>query len=119
MSDLKVKRIVVNIEASTLKSATSFYVDIFGLELLMDHGWIQTYGSIEQMSVQISIATEGGAGTAVPDLSIEVDDIEAALRKVIDANIPIEYGPKSEPWGVRRFYLRDPFGKLINVMQHQ
>jgi catechol 2,3-dioxygenase-like lactoylglutathione lyase family enzyme len=116
---LKVKRIVSNIEASTLEKAASFYTDIFGLELLMDHGWIRTYGSNQEMSVQISFATEGGAGTSVPDLSIEVDDIETALEKVSDANIPIEYGPENEPWGVRRFYIRDPFGKLINVLQHE
>jgi len=85
----------------------------------MDHGWIRTYGSNQEMSVQISFATEGGAGTSVPDLSIEVDDIETALEKVSDANIPIEYGPENEPWGVRRFYIRDPFGKLINVLQHE
>lgn len=23
-----------------------------------------------------------------------------------------------EPWAVRRFYVRDPFGKLINVLAH-
>ena len=118
-AELKVKRIVSNIEASTLEKAASFYTDIFGLELLMDHGWIRTYGSNQEMSVQISFATEGGAGTSVPDLSIEVDDIETALEKVSDANIPIEYGPENEPWGVRRFYIRDPFGKLINVLQHE
>ncbi|MGH9974275.1 MAG: glyoxalase, partial [Nitrososphaeraceae archaeon] len=31
----------------------------------------------------------------------------------------IEYGPESEPWGVRRFYIHDPFGKLIKILQHQ
>lgn len=116
---MKVKRIVSNIEVSTLDKTANFYTDIFGLELLMDHGWIRTYGSNEVMSVQISFATEGGSGTSVPDLSIEVDDIETVLEKVKDANIPIEYGPENEPWGVRRFYVRDPFGKLINVLQHE
>ena len=119
VTDLKVKRIVSNIEASILENAASFYADIFGLELLMDHGWIRTYGSNEEMSVQISFATEGGSGTSVPDLSIEVDDLETALEKVRDANISIEYAPENEPWGVRRFYIRDPFGKLINVLQHE
>jgi catechol 2,3-dioxygenase-like lactoylglutathione lyase family enzyme len=55
----------------------------------------------------------------VPDLSIEVDDVEVALRRVRQAGLPVEYGPKSEPWGVRRFYVRDPLGKLVNVMQHE
>jgi catechol 2,3-dioxygenase-like lactoylglutathione lyase family enzyme len=71
------------------------------------------------MTVQISIASEGGSGTPVPDLSIEVDNIETALTRVKKADIPIEYGPKSEPWGVRRFFVRDPFGKLINLLQHE
>ena len=116
---MKVKRIVANFEASTLENATRFYSEIFGLELLMDQGWIRTYGSNEEMKVQISFATEGGCGTPVPDLSVEVDDIEMALEKVRDANITIEYGPVIKPWGVRRFYVRDPFGKLINVMKHE
>jgi hypothetical protein len=34
------------------------------------------------------------------------------------ANLPIAYGPASEPWGVRRFYLRDPLGRLVNILQH-
>ena len=70
------------------------------------------------MTVQVSFASEGGSGTPVPDLSVEVDDIEIAVARVKKANIVIEYGPKSKPWGVRRFYVRDPFGKLINILQH-
>jgi uncharacterized glyoxalase superfamily protein PhnB len=71
------------------------------------------------MTVQVSFASEGGSGTLVPDLSVEVDDLEAALRRVMEAAIPVEYGPQSEPWGVRRFFVRDPFGKLINILQHE
>jgi hypothetical protein len=44
--------------------------------------------------------TESGSGASVPDLSIEVDDLEAALARVKEARIPIEYGPTDEPWGV-------------------
>jgi predicted enzyme related to lactoylglutathione lyase len=113
-----VKRIVANIRAETLAGAKRFYGDVFGLELLMDHGWIATYGSQQTMSVQLSVATEGGSGTPVPDLSIEVDDVDAALERVTKAGFAVEYGPADEPWGVRRFYVRDPFGKLINVLSH-
>jgi len=116
---MKVKRIVSNIQTSDLKKASEFYGDILGLDLLMDLGWIQTYGSDEMMTVQLSFGTEGGSGTPVPDLSIEVDDLDEALARIKAANIPIEYGPVSEPWGVRRFYVRDPFGQLINILQHE
>jgi catechol 2,3-dioxygenase-like lactoylglutathione lyase family enzyme len=99
-------------------AAKRFYQDVLGLESLMDHGWIATYGSREQMSIQISFASQGGSGTPAPDLSIEVDDLNAALERVRNAGFPIEYGPADEPWGVRRFYVRDPFGKLINILAH-
>jgi len=115
---MKVKRIVSIVAASNSDDAKAFYEAVFGLELVMDHGWIKTYSSGEEMMTQISVASEGGSGAPVPDLSIEVDDLDSALNRVKAENIEIEYGPVSEPWGVRRFYVRDPFGKLINVLQH-
>jgi catechol 2,3-dioxygenase-like lactoylglutathione lyase family enzyme len=116
---MKINRITANIETSNIDRADAIYHDVLGLERVMDYGWIRTYGSNSKMTVQISIASEGGSGTPVPDLSIEVDNIETALTRVKKADIPIEYGPKSEPWGVRRFFVRDPFGKLINLLQHE
>jgi catechol 2,3-dioxygenase-like lactoylglutathione lyase family enzyme len=116
---MKVHRIVANIQTADVAKAEAFYQDVLGLTLVMDRGWIRTYGSNEKMTVQVSFATQGGSGTPVPDLSVEVDDIEAALRRVRKAGLPVEYGPRSEPWGVRRFYVRDPLGKLVNVLQHE
>jgi catechol 2,3-dioxygenase-like lactoylglutathione lyase family enzyme len=116
---VKVKRIVANVATRDIAKADAFYRDVLGMAAIMDHGWIRTYGSGSKMTVQVSFATEGGSGTPVPDLSIEVDDLEAALRRVKKAAIPVEYGPQSEPWGVRRFFVRDPFGKLINILQHE
>lgn len=116
---MKVKRIVSNIFTPDLKAAEIFYKQILGLELLMNHGWIQTYGSSDVMTLQISFAIEGGSGTPVPDLSIEVDNVDEALQLFIQAGFMIEYGPCDEPWGVHRFYVRDPFGKLVNILSHQ
>ncbi|MEA3111611.1 MAG: hypothetical protein QOG58_1410 [Caballeronia sp.] len=115
---MKVKRIVANIGTQDVSRARLFYQDVLGLDLLMDQGWIQTFGSGTAMSVQVSVASEGGSGTPVPDLSIEVDDVDAAFERMKAAGFPIEYGPANEPWGVRRFYVRDPFGKLVNVLAH-
>ncbi|USG67401.1 VOC family protein [Brevibacillus ruminantium] len=115
---MKVKRIVANIHTQEIVAAKSFYQDVLGLDLLMDHGWIATYGSSEEMSIQISFASQGGSQTLVPDLSIEVDNVDEAYERVKSAGFPVEYGPAYEPWGVRRFYVRDPFGKLINILSH-
>ena len=108
-----------HIVAHDIAGAKRFYHEILGLDLLMDMGWIQTYGSKATMSVQMSVATEGGSGTPVPDLSIEVDDLDEALSRFKNAGIALEYGPQTEPWGVRRFFVRDPFGKLLNILQHE
>jgi len=116
---MKVKRIVADIGASDPSAARRFYGELLGLDVLMDLGWIATYGSSTKMSVQISFMSEGGSGAANPDLSIEVDDVDEALSRMRDANVPIEYGPADEPWGVRRFFVRDPFGKLVNILQHR
>lgn len=115
---MRVTRIVRNIESQDVAHAHRFYGDILGLDLMMDLGWIRTYGSKGMMTVQISVLSEGGSGMPVPELSIEVDDLEEALRRMRAAQVPIEYGPANEPWGVRRFFVRDPFGQLVNVLAH-
>jgi catechol 2,3-dioxygenase-like lactoylglutathione lyase family enzyme len=117
--DVKVKRIVTNIAATDVSKARNFYVDIFGLNVVMDLGWIVTFESLERAAAQISVAMEGGSNTPVPDISIEVDDLQEALRRVRAAGIHVEYGPAREPWGVQRFYVRDPFGRLVNVLKHE
>jgi len=57
---MKVNRIVANINTKDIAEAERFYHDVLGLDLLMDHGWIRTYGSNEEMSIQISFASQGG-----------------------------------------------------------
>ncbi len=116
---MKVKRIVANIHCTDTAAARAFYQDVLGMDLLMDHGWLITFGSNERMRTQLSIATEGGSGTPTPDLSIEVDDLDEALQRCAAAGITPEYGPVSEPWGVRRFFVRDPYNRLINILVHR
>lgn len=116
---MTVKRIVANIEAPNPDAAKAFYGDILGLEVAMDHGWIVTFTAADATMIpQVSFLTEGGSGTPVPQMSIEVDNLNEVLGKIVQAGIAIEYGPASEPWGVRRFYVRDPFGRLVNVLSH-
>jgi catechol 2,3-dioxygenase-like lactoylglutathione lyase family enzyme len=85
--------------------------------IMMAHGWIAMCGFRQPPTDQIS-RSEGGSGTPVPDLSIEVDDVDAASEAMRAACFPIEYGPLDEPWGARRFYMRDPSGSLVNVLAH-
>ncbi|MCV0394484.1 MAG: VOC family protein [Rhizobiaceae bacterium] len=115
---MAVQRVVANIAAGNTDLARHFYGDILGLDVLMDLGWIVTYGCERSMTVQLSVMTEGGSGQPVPDISIEVDDLDEMLSRMTEGGYPIEYGPVQEPWGVTRFFVRDPLGKLVNVLAH-
>ena len=117
---MAVRRIVTNIAApaSAMDDAKAFYRDVLDLDIAMDQGWIATLMSESTMRPQLSLATEGGSGTPVPAVSIEVDNLDEVLNKLRDRATPIEYGPVVEPWGVRRFYVRDPLGTLLNVLEH-
>ena len=116
---MAVRRIVANIAATELSAAQLFYGDVLGLALKMDHGWIATWGTDAAMAIQVSVATEGGSGTPVPGLSIEVDDLAAVEMRLAERGIPLVYGPADEPWGVRRLFVRDPFGTLVNILEHR
>jgi len=116
---MAVKRIVTNVATSHIEKAKTFYGDILGMSVVMDHGWITTFATESTMTPQVSFASEGGSGTPVPDLSVEVDNLDEVHSKVVEAGLAIEYGPADEPWGVRRFYVRDPFDRLVNILTHR
>ena len=113
-----VKRIVANIATPDVPGVKHCYVDLFGMDVAMAFGWITTLTSEQRAGCQISVASEGGSGTDVPDLSIEVDDVDTVYARAKALGHAIEYGITDEPWGVRRFYLRDPTGKVLNILSH-
>jgi uncharacterized glyoxalase superfamily protein PhnB len=50
-------------------------------------------------------------------LTIQTADVDALHAKLVDAGVAVIHGPKSEPWGQRRFDVRDPSGTYIDVVQ--
>lgn len=113
-----VRRIVADLAVHDPTEMVAFYRELFDLDVLMDQGWIVTLGNAEQAPVQISLASKGGSGAPVPDLSIEVDDLDEVHRRAMRSGVEVVYPLTNEPWGVRRFFLRDPAGRVINVLVH-
>lgn len=116
---MKVLRIVANLAVEKPRAVAAFYEALFGLELAMDLGFIATVAGTGRAAVQLSFASEGGSGTDIPAPSVEVDDLETVLQRAKALGAAPVYGPVTEPWGVRRFYLRDPAGALINILSHE
>ncbi|KIN61994.1 Glyoxylase [Sulfitobacter noctilucicola] len=115
---VKVKRIVADLSTDDPKGLGAFYTALFDLDVLMDQGWIMTLGGDAPSPVQVSLASEGGSGTPVPQLSIEVDDLDEVLRRVQALGINLVYPLTHEPWGVRRFFIADPTGRVLNILSH-
>ena len=115
---MKVTRIVANLAASDPTALARFYRDTFNLELPYEMGWIAFLSSGGTQKIELHTASEGGCGTELPVISIGVDDLDAAEAAVRAAGAEIVYGPVTEPWGLRRFFFRDPAGNLVNVVDH-
>ncbi|WP_180901496.1 VOC family protein [Martelella soudanensis] len=115
---MSVRRIVANVAAGSVQDVQAFYTELFDLDLLMDLGWIVTLGSDLTAKTQLSIMSEGGSGAPVPDLSVEVDDVDAVYARAVKMGCDLVHDLRDEPWGVRRFFVADPAGKLINILSH-
>jgi len=115
---MAVRRIVPNLKASDPELARKFYQELLDLDVVMDHGWILTFASDVTSRPEVSVASEGGSGTPLPSLSIEVDDVDLIYQRAKAAGLEIPYDISNEPWGVRRFYVCDPFGNIVNILSH-
>jgi uncharacterized glyoxalase superfamily protein PhnB len=65
------------------------------------------------------LATHDATAPVVPNFSIQVDDVDAAYTTAAEAGAEIVHPLTDEPWGVRRFFVRDRDGRILNVLSHQ
>jgi catechol 2,3-dioxygenase-like lactoylglutathione lyase family enzyme len=118
-SDVCVERVVPDLVSSSLARATAFYSSVLGLEPVMDHGWIVTLASPIRPEMQVSLLTHDATAPVVPTMSIQVDDVDAAYAAALECGAEIVHALRDEPWGVRRFFMRDPDGHVVNVLGHR
>lgn len=104
---------------SNWEASIRFYRDGLGLPTAMANEWFVEF--VVTDTARLSLADEqratikcsGGAGLT---LTLQVDDLEAAWARAVDAGI----GPtdvQDHPWGAKVFYLYDPDGRRIEVWQ--
>lgn len=114
---MTVRRVVPNLTVTDLDSSRDVYVDALGLVEVMNHGWILTLADANR-SHQISLTTRDLTAPVNPDVSVEVDDVDAAYAVAVSAGLRIVHPLTDEEWGVRRFFFEDPSGNVVNVLSH-
>lgn len=100
-------------------ASRGFYADVLGLEVVMDLGWIVTFAAPGGSTAQISVMAEDASAPVHPDASIEVDDVDAVHAAAVRLGYEILHPLTDEPWGVRRFFVREPTGRVLNVLSHR
>lgn len=115
---MTIKRTVPNIESETPKKSLEFYEGFLGMKAAMKKEWIITFVSESNPASQISIIRHDGSDVPHPDISIEVDDVDKMFARAQERDIEIVYMITDEPWGVRRFFVKDPNGTVVNILSH-
>jgi catechol 2,3-dioxygenase-like lactoylglutathione lyase family enzyme len=113
-----IRRVVPDIKSNRMDESRAFYVDFLGLNVAMDMGFIMTFVSPTSPTAQISIMRDDGSSNPMPDVSVEVADVDEVHTRAIAHRLEIVYPLTDEPWGVRRFFVLDPNGTVLNIMSH-
>jgi catechol 2,3-dioxygenase-like lactoylglutathione lyase family enzyme len=115
---MSIRRVVPDIRSSHLDESRSFYVDFLGLKVAMDMGFIITFVSPGNPTAQISVMRDDGGSAVLPHVTVEVEDVDVVHARAVERHLEIVYPLTDEPWGVRRFFVVDPNGMILNVMSH-
>jgi predicted enzyme related to lactoylglutathione lyase len=115
---MTVRRIVPNLFEDDPAAARAFWTDVFDLDVAMDMGWIATLVSPLERAAQVSVFERGSGEDPKPFVSVEVVDVDAAHARVLELGYEVVYPLRDEDWGVRRFMVRDPAGRVVNVLSH-
>lgn len=102
-----------------MDESRKFYTEFLGFDVAMDMGWVLTFVSPTNPTAQITVVQKKKEATPQANISIEVDDVNALHAKAVALGLPIVYPMTDEPWGVRRFFIADPNGVIINVLSHR
>ena len=119
---MTIRRAVPNVVAADLESSRRFYVDFLGFDVAMDEQGFLMLRSPSVPTTQMIVTASSGPlfDPAVPkvDISVEVADVDAAHADAQRRGLRIVYPLTDEPWGIRRFFVEDPDGTVINVAGH-
>jgi catechol 2,3-dioxygenase-like lactoylglutathione lyase family enzyme len=115
---MNIRRVVPDIRSKHMDESRAFYVDFLGFNVGMDMGFITTFVSPSNPASQISVLLDNGSSALLPNVSIEVEDVDKVYADATDRGLEIAYPLTDEPWGVRRFFVVDPSGTVLNIMSH-
>jgi catechol 2,3-dioxygenase-like lactoylglutathione lyase family enzyme len=116
---MSISRVVPNIASDQPDACRDFYAGLLGFQVAMDLGWILTLVSPNNPTAQVSILREDASAPVVPQITVEVADVDVVYGEAVRRGLEIVHPLTDEPWGVRRFFVKDPNGVVVNVASHR
>jgi catechol 2,3-dioxygenase-like lactoylglutathione lyase family enzyme len=116
---MSIRRVVPNIASDKLDASRDFYVGLLGFQVAMDMGWILTFVSPSNPTAQVSVLREDASAAVVPQISVEVADVDTVHAEALRRGLEMVHPLTDEPWEVRRFFVNDPNGVVLNVVSHR
>jgi predicted enzyme related to lactoylglutathione lyase len=112
-------RIIADLSVPDLEAAKGFYTDYLGLSAEgFDLGWVARFTSPDTGAI-VQLVTRDASAPENPLISVMTDDVEGAYAEAQERGYEIVHPLTTEPWGVRRFFVRAPDGTVINVVRHR
>lgn len=116
---MRVVRVIADLQVNDLEATREFYGGFLGLtEQEFNLGWVARYTSPET-GAMVQVITHDVAASENPVISVQTPDIDSAYEEAQHLGLDIVYPLTTEPWGVRRFFVRAPDGNVINVVRHR
>lgn len=119
---MTVRRAMPVVRTDDPAGTRAFYVDLLGFRVAMEEDGFLMLASPDVPTTQLIVAwsADGAPDPKVRDvdISIEVGDVDSAHAEAVARRLEIVYPLTDEPWGVRRFFVREPSGVVVNVAMH-
>lgn len=116
---MRTTRITTNLRVADVDAAKSFYTDYLGLSTEeFNMGWVARYTSPET-GVHVQLVTRDASAPEDSVVSVHTDDVDGAYREAQELGYEIVHPLTTEPWGVRRFFVRAPDGNVLNIVSHK
>jgi catechol 2,3-dioxygenase-like lactoylglutathione lyase family enzyme len=116
---MAVRRIVAYAGGQELVACRDFYVDVLGMQSVMEDPVLDLQ-SPDNPAAEVIIGAQEMQGPK-PSFGVDVGEpaaVDAAHAEVVRRGLRVVYPLTDEPWGVRRFFVEDPGGTIVNVLAH-
>jgi catechol 2,3-dioxygenase-like lactoylglutathione lyase family enzyme len=101
------------VRVASLAESRRFYVDLLGLEVLVDEPGYLRVGNADGW--HLGMEEDEPVGADGIELVIRVPDVDATHARLADAGVAFDGPPADMPWGARHAWLRDPSGYRLSI----